>query len=993
MKASIATTLCMLSLSMAICQAESTTIDLMTGSPTTKEVSTKPEISVEESGDTLTVSLNFHYARLTSQEGIEGSSIEIDGFSRNTVPGEAEWLLRNVNHPFEEGQFPSIELIGHEFIEMPMKLTLARNQSIDNAMNVSLQSMVNKYASNRYLPESPITPTDACYYRGHGFVPVQISPVQYNPSTEMVRISQSITYRVVLSSGMTKIAGKSDNPMKLQLSSDDDFMSNIVPDYLKQSRLCTKAISQDNGLLLPGGEKYGYLILTVPELQSAAQKLASWKRMLGYDISIYPKAPGVNQPWTPEAIKRIIKMQASQSEMLYYVLILGDHNQLPGVQYPHPHPYCEHYMISDFQYSCLDGDDDDVPDLYIGRIPLSNLTDAMNAVDKIIEYEKNPPLDSKFYNSAFFFAEFEGYENTQGMEKETFVYSSEFIRKAIENGSTCKPKALYRCKLGVDPLCWNSTFARDLNIPEYLRKPNYPWTVEADDIINAFNSGSLFGMYRGHSGWSIWGNQLWFDMATEIDNINNPGRYPVIFNISCMSGCYDRHDDCVASVLLRKKRAGAAGVIAASAVSYSPQNDTFAAAMMNCFYPNCSIGLFHNGYVSLTNAGYDALSTAIGKNNHTLGKAMVAGMQVLSSCTNSRDTLLPITKKVFHCFGDPSMSLKTKVPINRPDVKVTPVSDGFMIQGNSSSYAHAVYVTVIDTLRSRILAHQLLTDCKIQTSYPKRCKVVISGYDLRPLIIDGAKGYSLWETLNKPKAEEDDEEDDGIGRWLFEAFNYTPPYKRYWSPIPGCLTYNEIKVADDARDLEFFGAFVYRSDLHPDCESYTLMPSFDGDSPTEMGCPWFGWQTYIVRKDLKVPNPRCQIIDGDYFELSDIDIIPNGIYQTDIHNDKHRIVSGTYEPIKPYSGWWPEMDEMIKPNETIAGYFDFCPFQYNYETRTVRFYTRLRLQFSEQSDVSSIYEDEDSPVFYTVDGRLEPNPQHGKIYLRKSSKGFDKILF
>ena len=429
MKASIATTLCMLSLSMAICQAESTTIDLMTGSPTTKEVSTKPEITVEESGDTLTVSLNFHYARLTSQEGIEGSSIEIDGFSRNTVPGEAEWLLRNVNHPFEEGQFPSIELIGHEFIEMPMKLTLARNQSIDNAMNVSLQSMVNKYASNRYLPESP------------------------------------------------------------------------------------------------------------------------------------------------------------------------------------------------------------------------------------------------------------------------------------------------------------------------------------------------------------------------------------------------------------------------------------------------------------------------------------------------------------------------------------------------------------------------------------RCKVVISGYDLRPLIIDGAKGYSLWETLNKPKAEEDDEEDDGIGRWLFEAFNYTPPYKRYWSPIPGCLTYNEIKVADDARDLEFFGAFVYRSDLHPGCESYTLMPSFDGDSPTEMGCPWFGWQTYIVRKDLKVPNPRCQIIDGDYFELSDIDIIPNGIYQTDIHNDKHRIVSGTYEPIKPYSGWWPEMDEMIKPNETIAGYFDFCPFQYNYETRTVRFYTRLRLQFSEQSDVSSIYEDEDSPVFYTVDGRLEPNPQHGKIYLRKSSKGFDKILF
>ena len=54
----------------------------------------------------------------------------------------------------------------------------------------------------------------------------------------------------------------------------------------------------------------------------------------------------------------------------------------------------------------MDGEDDYTPDLYVGRLSVSNNEDLKSVIDKIINYEENPPKDKSFYRKAIHCAEF-----------------------------------------------------------------------------------------------------------------------------------------------------------------------------------------------------------------------------------------------------------------------------------------------------------------------------------------------------------------------------------------------------------------------------------------------------------------------------------------------------------------------------------------------------------------------------------------------------------
>ena len=70
------------------------------------------------------------------------------------------------------------------------------------------------------------------------------------------------------------------------------------------------------------------------------------------------------------------------------VLLVGDHELVPA-------PVWNNYCLSDNKYADVDGDD--LPDMLMSRLPVSDATELDTYLTRIFDFETNPPEDSSFY--------------------------------------------------------------------------------------------------------------------------------------------------------------------------------------------------------------------------------------------------------------------------------------------------------------------------------------------------------------------------------------------------------------------------------------------------------------------------------------------------------------------------------------------------------------------------------------------------------------------
>lgn len=87
------------------------------------------------------------------------------------------------------------------------------------------------------------------------------------------------------------------------------------------------------------------------------------------------------------------------------------------------------------------------------------------------------------------------------------------------------------------------------------------------------------------------------------------------------------------------------------------------------------------------------------------------------------------------------MEIRTETPQIIRDVVITKDASGFIISGNSSNYKYGAAISVIDLVFNETIAYQELRPCKISALYPNRCKICISGRNIRPLVVKGSDGY------------------------------------------------------------------------------------------------------------------------------------------------------------------------------------------------------------------------------------------------------------
>ncbi len=329
-------------------------------------------------------------------------------------------------------------------------------------------------------------------------------------------------------------------------------------------------------------------------------------------------------------------------------LLLGDYGTNDDINVISP--IWGSYCASDNIYA--DVTNNKMPDIVFARIPAGNATELEIEVTKNLDYERNPPTSSYFYNHPV---------TALGFQTERwFQICSEAVAGFWENEqgkSTVRINKTYSGNPTSDPWSTATNTSTVLNIfgpnglgyiPATPGQVNCTWYGSAGDVVNALNSGSFMLQHRDHGYEQGWGEPSF--TSSNINSLNNTD-LTFIWSINCLTGKYNLSSDCFAEKFYQHtsggNNAGALGIVAASEVSYSFVNDTYVWGCYDNMWPDF---LPTYGTTPDSRGVYPAFANAAGK----------YFLQQSSWPYNTSNK--EVTYNLFHMFGDAFLSVYSEVP-------------------------------------------------------------------------------------------------------------------------------------------------------------------------------------------------------------------------------------------------------------------------------------------------------------------------------------------
>lgn len=610
-----------------------------------------PQREISSDANGITVSYIFPGAITVSDDLYPGKqALNLPGFALTSTPGTPGIPMRYDTFEIPEGCSAEVFLISKKQKSLAISLSPARpalEDSSDEGYNLDNVPPID--SSMEYKAEVPVKIVDVQIYRDRKIAYVQVSPIIYVDDNHIV-FNEIIEYRVAFTDIPREEASQKPT---MRHDVDNDYFSSLFTSTLSQNA------ENDMTKVVGAGWKEApyYLILSTKELKASVDKFSEWKKRMGFNVEVV-LAPS----WNPATIKKTIKLAYENIHQLEYVLLIGDAVALPPVRHINT-PGSPYNHSSDFTYGCLDGDDDNIQDVVIGRLNVATPSEAEILIDKIIDYEKNPTTNQSYYHNAVHGAYFQDKDPKDSYEDRRFVRTSEDIRNGLMKEGY-NVSRVYNAYNTVTPLYWNNgLFGYGDNMPSELLRPSFDWNGSTADVLKGINNGAFYILHRGHGSYNGWASPSL--KIKDVDNISNLSSPSVFFNIHCQSGAFGKDSVYIdksynkislsfAEALLRKEKSGAVGVIAASEISYSGYNDVLAMEMFQSIWPGSSIlNTFPYYYPKQTNREEMPI--------FELGKILNKGLTALEEKYKLQNRT-QYTKRLFHCFGDPSMEIYTDVP-------------------------------------------------------------------------------------------------------------------------------------------------------------------------------------------------------------------------------------------------------------------------------------------------------------------------------------------
>ncbi|MBQ3709486.1 MAG: T9SS type A sorting domain-containing protein [Bacteroidales bacterium] len=316
--------------------------------------------------------------------------------------------------------------------------------------------------------------------------------------------------------------------------------------------------------------------------------------------------------------------------------------------------------LSDNLYTDMNGDS--IPDMAISRLPAYSIEEYEIEINKIIQYETNPPTDPEYYSRPIITS---GYEDTKW-----FLITSQAVNSFYRKKLGKQPWNFYMVYHSFDPIpapdtAWSIGYNTNA-VVDYFGPNGQNYIAQTPDtlsdwrdmfnysyLVDALSQGSFLTLYRDHSGESMWCCP--YVDAFDLLRLTNNTTPTFLLSIGCHTGDYTRVYN---QGSLRKSpliaafcshEVGALGGIGATTVTHSHYNDMLTWGVIDYFWPNFMPGLGTETSPEFTRPAY----------------GLVAGKLFLNQYAfmpNYWPVRVATTHNVFHDLGEAYLNLYTEVP-------------------------------------------------------------------------------------------------------------------------------------------------------------------------------------------------------------------------------------------------------------------------------------------------------------------------------------------
>lgn len=483
------------------------------------------------------------------------------------------------------------------------------------------------YQSSDAFPAKNIMVKSKGIMRGRTLANIHITPVTYIPSQNTAKVYTKIEFKIVYDL-FSRSSNNYDGEMDIIAQS---VVTNFAP---------TKQRSENKGI--------NYLILTPTLLEGPAKEFAEWKKQQGYGVEVVV----MKDPTLSDAQKTIKSYY--DKHKIKYLLIFGDYGVFPMPKTDYNHPYHGKQFPTDALLVCVDGDDY-YPDIYHGRIPAGNLEEAEVMVDKIVGYQSNPE-PGNWYNRFGMCGEYQNSSSTPDVAQRLFCETAYVIYANLKGkyefpklptiGANKAPSSTSKYKFHSGSLSYRTL--KGTVMPKEWQDRITDKYESGKNILAFWNEGAFLVQHRDHGNYTLWGKPS--VNASDIANLKNGRKLPVLFSINCLTGGLDQSSDCLSEAAIKNPNGGAVAVFGATRVSYSGWNDNLCDGFYSCF--NEGFNTFGKSGANLDNK-YPT--------SQKLGIILNYGKYFMMK-NKGTGTYCKLSFHLFQCYGDPSMDIRSARP-------------------------------------------------------------------------------------------------------------------------------------------------------------------------------------------------------------------------------------------------------------------------------------------------------------------------------------------
>jgi len=497
-----------------------------------------------------------------------------------------------------------IKLEDYSFSEkiIPAQPSLSKS---DDPKEIPFYKNTDIYNKNEFFKKDIVKIEDRGYMRNVHLGYVEISPFEYNPVTNTLKVLNNIEYEIIFVSDNEKQA-------KNLSSLESPYFKNIVNTINKTSS--SKALVSD---------PIKYVIVSDRMFEETLQPFIEWKTMKGFNvIESYTDEPSVGN--TTTSIKAYLKdlyENPADGVSPTFVLLVGDDAQIPA--FDHQVGTDDH--VTDLYYFEYTGDK--LPEVFYGRFSATSVAQLQPQIDKTLEVEKYEMPDPSYLNNVVLVAGVDGtYAPTHG---NGFVnYANQYYTNA-ENGITSY-YYLYNDDSGVMS---SSNSGASASIQSYI------------------SAGVSIANYTAHCGPSGWSDPSFSN--SDVASMTNEHMYPLMIGNCCQSVKFELAS--FGEEVLRASGKGAVGYIGGSDFSYWDEDFHWGigleAISTNPTYNSDNLGSYDRFFHLNGEAKSDWYVTQ--------GQMIFAGNLAVEASSSSRKAYY---WEIYHLMGDPSLTPYVTVP-------------------------------------------------------------------------------------------------------------------------------------------------------------------------------------------------------------------------------------------------------------------------------------------------------------------------------------------